>query len=440
MILSPFMAGLPSVFALLLCLPTPGGSVVNPVVPGIPFAAIWNADTNICKTSFHVNIDLDTFHIVANPGQAFKGPNMTIFYSTQLGLYPSYTSEGQPVNGGLPQNASLTAHLTKAYQDILSSIPNSDFRGLAVIDWESWRPLWARNWDSKNIYRERSREMIREKHPDWYSWWVERKATEQFEGAAKAWMLDTLKLGEFLRPEGLWGYYGFPDCYNYNFQSPNYTGQCPPGIEDQNDHLQWMWEESRALYPSIYLSPELVGKDHSLLYVRSRLQEAFRVAGDTHSHSRHILPYAQIFYETTDHFLSLEDLEQSIGESAAQGADGIVLWISWWNSNSQKSCQAIKNYMDTTLGPFLLNVTSSTSLCSQSLCSGHGRCARRPDHPHAFLFLSPSSFSIQRQPDTGHLGVKGFLTKEASVKMAMEFECQCYSGWAGEQCEQQDGH
>lgn len=26
-------------------------------------------------------------------------------------------------------------------------------RGLAVIDWEEWRPLWDRNWGSKRIYQ-----------------------------------------------------------------------------------------------------------------------------------------------------------------------------------------------------------------------------------------------------------------------------------------------
>ncbi|XP_056661011.1 hyaluronidase-1 [Monodelphis domestica] len=438
MALSSFLLRLPPVCVLLLCLPTPGQSMVGPVVPEVPFVAIWNAGTDFCQKNFQVSIDLDAFHIVANPGQAFRGPNMTIFYSTQLGTYPSYTSEGQPVNGGLPQNASLAAHLAKAQQDILDFIPKPDFRGLAVIDWESWRPLWAYNWDSKNIYRQRSLELIRKKHPDWKSWRVESEAIAQFEGAAKAWMLDTLKRGETLRPDGLWGYYGFPDCYNYNFESPSYTGQCPPDLEAQNDHLWWMWEESRALYPSIYLSAKLAGNGHSLLYVRARLREAFRVAAGTRCPGRHILPYAQILYENTEHFLPLEELEQSIGESAAQGTDGIVLWISWENYKSKESCQAIKDYMDTTLGPFLLNVTSSTRLCSQALCSGHGRCARRPDHSHAFLFLSPSSFSIRRQPVSGHLVVEGSLTEEARDKMAMEFECQCYSGWGGEHCERQD--
>uniref|UniRef100_A0A5F8HD18 Hyaluronidase n=1 Tax=Monodelphis domestica TaxID=13616 RepID=A0A5F8HD18_MONDO len=314
------------VFFLILCILY--YELKSPVVPKVPFVAIWNAGTDFCQKNFQVSIDLDAFHIVANPGQAFRGPNMTIFYSTQLGTYPSYTSEGQPVNGGLPQNASLAAHLAKAQQDILDFIPKPDFRGLAVIDWESWRPLWAYNWDSKNIYRQRSLELIRKKHPDWKSWRVESEAIAQFEGAAKAWMLDTLKRGETLRPDGLWGYYGFPDCYNYNFESPSYTGQCPPDLEAQNDHLWWMWEESRALYPSIYLSAKLAGNGHSLLYVRARLREAFRVAAGTRCPGRHILPYAQILYENTEHFLPLEELEQSIGESAAQGTDGIVLWIS----------------------------------------------------------------------------------------------------------------
>ncbi|XP_043833555.1 hyaluronidase-1 isoform X3 [Dromiciops gliroides] len=425
------------IWALLLILPDQSQGSGQPMLPTIPFVAIWNANTYLCQQKFQLNISLDTFHVVANPSQVFKGPNMTIFYSTELGIYPWYTLAGQPINGGLPQNASFWDHLDKSYRDILATLPEADFKGVGVIDWEEWRPIWAMNWDSKKIYQEHSLDLVREKHPDWPPFLVKKVAKKQFEDAAREWMAGTLQLGKFLRPRGLWGYYGFPDCYNYDFQKTNYTGECNPEIQVLNNKLSWMWEQSRALYPSIYLPPELIGTGKSRLFVRGRLHEAFRVEGRTWNPGRPILPYGQIFYAKTDHFLPLEELENTIGESLAQGTDGIVLWMSGVREHTRESCQAIKNYVDTTLGPFILNVTSIASLCSEALCSGHGRCARHQDHPHAFLFLSPASFSIRRQPDSGQLNLQGTLTEESLTKMKTEFECRCYPGWAGDHCEHQ---
>lgn len=103
---------------------------------------------------------------------------------------------------------------------------------------------------------------------------------------------------------------------------------------------------------------------------------------------------------------------------------------------AQGSCQAIKEYVDSTLGPFILNVTSGARLCSEALCSGHGRCARRPDHPEALLLLNPSSFSIELPPGGGPLTLRGALSPEDRKRMAVEFQCHCYPGWRGAGCEQ----
>ncbi|NIG60033.1 hyaluronidase-3 isoform X2 [Pontoporia blainvillei] len=349
----------------------------DPVVPNRPFATIWNANTQWCLERHGVDVDVSVFDVVANPGQTFRGPDMTIFYSSQLGTYPYYTPAGEPVFGGLPQNASLAVHLVRAFQDIQAAMPASNFSGLAVIDWEAWRPRWAFNWDTKDIYRQRSRALVQGQHPDWPAPWVEAAAQDQFEGAARAWMAGTLRLGQALQPRGLWGFYGFPDCYNYDFKNPNYTGQCPPDIRAQNDQLGWLWGQSRALYPSIYLPAALEGTRKAQLFVQHRVGEAFRLAVGAGYPDLPVLPYVQIFYDMTNRFLPLE------------------------------SCQAIKEYVDTTLGPFILNVTSGALLCSQVLCSGHGRCARRPSHPEARLILSPTSFSIESMPGGGPLTLRG---------------------------------
>ncbi|XP_072797422.1 hyaluronidase-1 isoform X4 [Vicugna pacos] len=270
----------------------------GPVVPNRPFTTVWNANTQWCLEKHGVDVDVSVFDVVANPGQNFRGPNMTIFYSSQL-------------------------------------------------------------------------------------------------------------------------------------------GQCPPSIRAQNDQLGWLWSQSRALYPSIYIPAAMEGTRKAQMYVRHRVSEAFRVAVGAGDPSLPVLPYVQIFYDMTNHFLPLEELEHSLGESAAQGAAGVVLWVSWENTRTKESCQAIKEYVDTTLGPFILNVTSGALLCSQALCSGHGRCARRLSHPEALLNFSPTSFSIKPMPGGGQLTLRGALLLEDWVQMAEKFKCRCYRGWRGTWCEQQ---
>ncbi|XP_037707192.1 hyaluronidase-1 isoform X4 [Choloepus didactylus] len=425
------------VCALFLSLLSLAQGSRGPVVLNQPFTTIWNANTQRCLERHGVDVDVSIFDVVANPGQTFRGPDMTIFYSYQLGTYPYYTTAGEPVFGGLPQNASLDNHLACTFQDILAAMPAPDFSGLAVIDWEAWRPRWAFNWDAKDIYRQRSRALVQAQHPDWLDPLVEAAAQDQFQRAAQAWMAGTLQLGRALRPRGLWGFYGFPDCYNYDFLSPNYTGQCSPGIRSQNDQLGWLWNQSRALYPSIYMPAALEGTGKAQMFVRHRLGEAFRVASGARDPDLPVLPYVQIFYDMTNHFLPLEELEHSLGESVAQGAAGVVFWVSWENTRTKESCQAIKEYVDTRLGPFILNVTSGALLCSQALCSGHGRCARRSSHSEALLILNPASFSIQLTPGGGPLTLRGALSLEDQARMAVEFKCHCYHGWRGTQCEQQ---
>ena len=51
--------------------------------------------------------------------------------------------------------------------DIQSKIPDPNYDGLAVIDWEQWRPLWETNWNKKRIYKVKSVENVRQRYPAW---------------------------------------------------------------------------------------------------------------------------------------------------------------------------------------------------------------------------------------------------------------------------------
>ncbi|NXJ92804.1 HYAL1 protein, partial [Corythaixoides concolor] len=408
----------------------------GPVLLNRPFVTIWNIPTERCASKYNITLNLEVFDVLANDQESFMGQDITLFYSKELGLLPYYTSEGVPVNGGLPQNASLQAHLHQATWDIKVSLPSPAYSGLAVIDWEMWRPLWIRNWASMDIYQQKSEELVRQQHPQWSPELVKEMAKQQFEQSARNFMEQTLQLGETLRPDGYWGFYGFPNCYNDDFDSLPYTGMCPVVEQQRNKELGWLWENSRALYPSIYLPPRLNGTNKVLAYVRHRVAEAFAVQRSVLGSGIPVLLYSQIAFDRTVDFLSQEDLMNTIGESAAQGAAGIVLWGSLNYSTSKEMCLKLKDYVEGPLGHYIVNVTASADLCSQSLCSGRGRCVRQ-ENTQGFLHLDPFLFAIDLQAGKPWLVAQSLESIDDTSRLAEEFRCQCYDKWQGPRCNTQ---
>ncbi|XP_073688000.1 hyaluronidase-like [Garra rufa] len=412
----------------------------TPLLPHRPFVVVWNAPTESCRLRFKVDLDLSVFDIVANHNETLSGPNVTIFYHSRLGYYPYYTSSGIPINGGLPQNQSLSKHLSKARADIDKLIPIKDFHGLGVIDWENWRPQWVRNWGSKDIYRNKSKELIRKLHPGWPQSKVENEAKELFERAGQVFMNSTLGLAESRRPHGLWGFYLFPDCYNYGYKEHplGYTGECPNIEHVRNDHLMWLWKESTALYPSIYLDYELKSSANTVKFVHYRVKEAMRIASIARNdYTLPVFVYSRPFYAYTFVVLSESDLVHTIGESAALGAAGVVLWGSSEYARSQRNCLTVKKYIDGPLGHYVINVTSAAKLCSKALCKKNGKCVRKSLDSGAYLHLNPRFFNIRlnhgiRGP---RFHVSGHLNNHDILDMKHKFTCQCYQGWTGIYCE-----
>ncbi|CAL8402508.1 unnamed protein product [Arctogadus glacialis] len=404
----------------------------------VPFAAVWNAPTANCKSRFGVELDLGVFNIVRNRNQSFMGDNITIFYADKLGRYPKY-NQGVAINGGVPQNASLADHLRAAARDVDADIPDRDFVGLAVVDWESWRPSWKRNWDTMEVYWQGSRALVRSKHPDWSPAQVEVEAVKEFEAGARDFMEGTLRLAEKERPGGLWGFYGFPGCYNYySRQDANYTGACPPVEVQRNDGLSWLWNVSTALYPEIYLDIRLRElHEEVLLYSHHRIMEAMRVGAQRGPAMAPVVPYARIVYTYSLDFLPQEHLVYTIGESAAVGAAGVVLWGDNLFAKSKANCETIKAYIDNTLGHYLVNVTSAAALCSQAMCSSRGRCQRREPSSRAYLHLDPAFWKVVSDDKPGGGRTYRVLEQPESrqaLNMGSQFKCVCYSGWAGESC------
>lgn len=102
----------------------------------------------------------------------------------------------------------------------------------------------------------------------------------------------------------------------------------------------------------------------------------------------------------------------------------------------QTTCSKLDAYLRGTLGQYLLNVSTAAELCSQTLCGSHGRCLRKNSDGDVYLHLSPLTHSIQRQ--NGKLTVSGELGEEDRAAFRADFQCQCYSGFLGEVCDEKD--
>uniref|UniRef100_A0A673UZ47 Hyaluronidase n=1 Tax=Suricata suricatta TaxID=37032 RepID=A0A673UZ47_SURSU len=414
-------------FLLIPCC-LPQDFTAPPLIPSVSFLWGWNVPTERCATMFNVQLDLSLFSITGSPLKSATGQAITLFYADRLGYYPHIIENtGASVHGGIPQLGSLEKHLEKAKADIAHYIPTQGL-GLAVIDWEGWRPLWARNWRPKDIYRTLSIELVQKERNQLNATEAAKRAKVDFENAGKCFMLTTLKLGKSLRPNYLWGYYLFPDCYNHHNRDPNYNGSCPQIEYKRNEELSWLWNESTALFPSVYLTSKLESSPNASLFVRNRVQEAIRISrvpGATRPLP--IFVYTRpVFTDLDLKYLSEGDLVNTIGETVSLGVSGMIIWGSLNLSQNVQACTELDSYMKNKLNPYLINVTLAAKMCNQVLCREKGVCARKNWNSSDYLHLNPGSFTIQLE-NSGNYTVSGEPTLEDLQKFSEKFYCLCYA-------------
>ncbi|XP_073447749.1 hyaluronidase-2-like isoform X1 [Aquarana catesbeiana] len=405
---------------------------VRPVFSGRPFMVAWNAPTQNCQLRYNVSFDLRLFDINSTPTEGIVDQNLTLFYKKRLGLYPFYDEYNVSVNGGVPQNASLRAHLDQMLVGINKYMPSVNKTGLGVIDWEEWRPIWVRNWNKMDIYRQASRQLVASRYPNWTNEKVNKEAQNQFEKSAREFMVETLLHAKKLRPRQLWGYYLYPDCHNYDYSTNwnNYTGKCPNVEMVRNDQLWWNWKESTALFPSIYLDSALRSSVNGRKFAHYRVKEAMRMAPQHTGYTLPVFVYTRPTYKENNNLLSQMDLISTLGESAAQGAAGVIFWGDAEYAKNKETCQNMTSYLDGDLGQYIVNVTTAASLCSQTLCGGNGRCLRKENATNAYLHLNPANFCIVRAPSGSNASLpmwaEGQLSSEDITFLRAHFRCQCY--------------
>ena len=68
-----------------------------------------------------------------------------------------------------------------------------------------------------------------------------------------------------------------------------------------------------------------------------------------------------------------DHLDASLKLSADMGASGVVLWGSSSYYRSPNQCSRLQTYMRDVLGPYVKNLTTFMTQCSQVMCNGNGR-------------------------------------------------------------------
>lgn len=387
----------------------------------IPFSVVWNGDSEKCRQKFGIELNFNAYNIVHNVDDSFYGDKMVIFYSKDLGLYPRVLSDGTKLYGGIPQLAPLKDHLNKSLHDINDVICNNTFDGLAVIDWENWRPRYRHNFDSKKIYQTLSKELVRQKYPHWSDHQITRKAKVDFNVAARRFMLSTLRKAATLRPEGRWGFYGFPRCYKHHCIK----------VRPENNRLGWMFSSSTALYPSLYLKKRDDSWRMKALFVHETLQETFRVFRRFSSVNKTVIvPYTRFRYDNPQQFYNEFELLATIAMSAMKGSAGVILWDKSMNFEQEDLCRNMDQYLNRTLGPFVSLLTNFLQNCSLQRCSGHGRCMEKSDvfwYMRVLTQWQNSSLNQSHNVSYPDINVSDILKN-------YPYRCQCYPGWSGKAC------
>lgn len=100
----------------------------------------------------------------------------------------------------MPQEGNLKMHLYKFQRDVDSQIPDKDNYGLAIIDFELWRPVYRQNFGKLQPYKDISVKLAGDANPHFTQEECVNEASRLFTEYAKTFMKETIELGQQLRP------------------------------------------------------------------------------------------------------------------------------------------------------------------------------------------------------------------------------------------------
>lgn len=401
------------VAAAFVSQPAPVAGKLNDVPA---FSVIWNGPSSSCNKGSHP-LDLASYGLVVNANQSFIGSAVACFY--HIGLFPKLHGElngsacwqktrpctGHPwgqinvtQNGGVPQAADIEAHIVAVKSDVEKQLPDKDFSGILVVDYEAWRPLYSECYDSLSLYREYSMRLVRS-DPNFSasgnSTAVEEEAKRRFNEGAKTFFTATVAAIRSVRPRAQVGFY-----------SQGIDGSNTTRGMASNQALQWLWEVVDVLCPSIY--PRSLNATAEAERAASFVAGAIASAQMVTSRPRPaVMPYGRALMTAKKPAQPFTPgiLAAQIQVAAGMGAEGVVLWgaSSDYHANG---CETIERELTNFAGRTIQTCISNRAACAMAHCNNHGRC-------------------VDYEPDR---------LLDTCVKASPTIRCRCNDGYGGDDC------
>lgn len=274
-------------------------------------------------------------------------------------------------------------HLARVAWAVDKFVPNPDFSGVAIIDYEIWRCEWDRTPNVPSPLGPDAED--RDFKDDWrdhvlmtYPHFKSMSPSEQedflrdtYEQACADFYLATLRLCQEMRPKAKWGFYGYPSkIFKHQTDTPKNVigyGDHTHRASQINDRLRWMWEAVDALFPSYYAPRytllagepsqcpnQEASREEDREFLRSNVAEARRL-----SKGKPVYAVSWLRYHTPNkgcrfyEFLNEINLRNQFEVPYLAGADGVVLWGNLLNEADYLSEQA---YFDRMFIPTLADI------------------------------------------------------------------------------------
>lgn len=298
------------------------------------YQAHWAVGTWLTKTKmvdYQAQIDLSNTTIKRDT---------VVLYESWLGNFP-YAGPHLTEQGNYMQQ-----HLAKVQQDIAKFIPDVNFSGYAVIDYETWYPQWARLMNVKSDkaadfrdhdFKDDWEDHIKRNRPQVIAGLAgeakERALAASYNQAAQRFYLETLRECKRLRPKAKWGYYGFPYREYYVDYLP-YSSVW----KQSNADMGWLFDAVDVVFPTVYSlfvtvedrEPSRTVQENTparnAMYIMENTKEAIRVAK-----GKPVLPFIHFRYHPSVRNFAGQIITDTVIRQMAElpkqaGAQGVMVW------------------------------------------------------------------------------------------------------------------
>jgi hypothetical protein len=241
----------------------------------------------------------------------------------------------------------MRLHLEKVGRDVQRVIPDANFSGYAVIDYETWFPSWSRLWNTKSDraadardgdFKDDWEDHLKRNRPNVLAGLsgaaYEQALASSYDAAAQKFYLETLKECKRQRPKAKWGFYGYP----YGEYYVDYLPVANKWKNINSNELGWLYDAVDAVFPTVYSlfntvdrTPDWRVKENSLAqnerYISENVKEGLRVC-----RGKPVLPFIWFrYHENVGPALSgklVTDalIQQMLETPKKAGAQGVVIW------------------------------------------------------------------------------------------------------------------